>query len=57
MEDTNRNLQDNENSQEKKGNETKMNESKVNGRDESQMICHSVGENKEDTEYNSSTYV
>lgn len=57
MEDRNRNLQDNENSQEKKENETKMNESKVNGRDESQMICHSVGENKEDTEYNSSTYV
>ena len=57
MEDTNRNLQDYENSQEKKENETKMNGSKINGRDESQMICHSVGENIENTEYNSSTYV
>ena len=57
MEDTNRNLQDYENSQEKKENETKMNESKMNGRDESQMICDSVGENKENTDYTSSTYV
>ena len=57
MEDTNGNLQDNENSQEKKENETKMNESKINGRDESQMICDSVGENKENTVYTSSTYV
>ena len=57
MEDTNRNLQDYENSQEKKENETKMNESKINGRDKSQMICDSVGENRENTEYNSSTYV
>lgn len=57
MEDTNGNLQDNGNSQEKKENGTKMNESKINGRDESQMICDSVGGNKEDTEYNSSTYV
>lgn len=57
MEDTNRNLQDYENSQEKKENETKMNESKINGTDKSQMICDSVGENKENTEYNSSTYV
>lgn len=57
MEDTNGNLQDNGNSQEKKENGTKMNESKINGRDESQMVCDSVGENKEDTEYNSSTYV
>ena len=57
MEDTNRNLQNNENNQEKRANETKMNESKKNGRDESQMICDSVGENKENTEYNSSIYV
>ena len=57
MEDTNRNLQDYDNSQKKKENETKMNESKINGRDKSQMICDSVGENKENTEYNSSTYV
>lgn len=57
MEDTNGNLQDNGNSQEKKENGTKMNESKINGRDESQMICDSVGETKKDTEYNSSTYV
>ena len=57
MEDTNRNLQDNENSQEKKENEINMNKSKINGRDESQMICHSFGENKENTDYTSSTYV
>ena len=57
MGDTNRNLQGNENSQEKKENEIKMNESKRNGRDESQMIRHSVGENKENTDYTSSTYV
>ena len=57
MEDTNRNLQDYENSQEKKENETKMNESKMNGRDESQMIRDSVGKNKENTDYTSSTYV
>ena len=57
MEDTNRNLLGNENSQEKKENETKMNESKIIGRDESQMICDSVGKNKENTDYTSSTYV
>ena len=57
MGDTNRNLQDYENSQEKKENEIKMNESKRNGRDESQMIRHSVGENKENTDYTSCTYV
>lgn len=57
MEDTNRNLQDYENSQEKKENETKMNESKMNGRDESQMICDSVGKNRGNTDYTSSTYV
>ena len=57
MEDTNRNLQDYDNSQEKKENEIKMNESKRNGREESQMICHSVGKNKENTDYTSSTYV
>ena len=57
MEDTNRNLQDNENNQEKRENETETNENKINGRDESRVICDSVGENKENTEYNSSTYV
>lgn len=57
MKDTNRNLQNNENNQEKREIETETNENKMNGRDESRVIRDSVGDNKENTEYNSSTYV
>ena len=57
MKDTNRNLQNNENNQEKREIETETNENKMNGRDESRVIRDGVGDNKENTEYNSSTYV